>query len=143
MLSDIYCNVKCTACNINAYVISVTYYNVYSNIVFIYVLKYYWILMWNNKIYTSIVSFVYYYIEHTSCQVDFDALNQHFIKQYKNTGSYYCKRLFCQNLAYRQTEIKWSFFVEHLNLWFAGTHESHENWYTTNKNEFTVHSQNL
>jgi hypothetical protein len=25
------------------------------------------------------------------------------------------KRLRCQNLAYRQTEIKWSFFVEHLN----------------------------
>ena len=48
------------------------------------------------------------------------------------------KRLCCQNLAYRQTEIKWSFFVEHLNLWYAGTHESHENWYTTNKNEFTV-----
>jgi hypothetical protein len=52
------------------------------------------------------------------------------------------KRLCCQNLALnRQTEIKWSFFVEHLNLWFAGTHESHENWYTTNKNEFTVHSR--
>jgi len=48
------------------------------------------------------------------------------------------KRLCCQNLAYRQTEIKWSFFVEHLNLWFAGTHENHKNWYTTNKNEFTV-----
>ena len=48
------------------------------------------------------------------------------------------KRLCCQNLAYRQTEIKWSFFVEHLNSWFAGTHENHENWYTTNKNEFTV-----
>jgi hypothetical protein len=48
------------------------------------------------------------------------------------------KRLCCQNLAYRQTEIKWSFFVEHLNSWFAGTHESHENWYTTNKNEITV-----
>jgi hypothetical protein len=44
VLSDIYCNVKCSACNINAYVISVTYYNVYFNIVFIYVLKYYWIL---------------------------------------------------------------------------------------------------
>ena len=73
------------------YVISVTYYNVYFNIVFIYVLKYYWILMWNNKIYTSIVSFVYYYIEHTSYQVGFDALNKHFIKQYKNTGSYYRK----------------------------------------------------
>ena len=118
-------------------------------------------------------------------------INQHFIKQYKNTGSYYrnffhkChnnkqfiprvymfikhkmthmyiyfrftrhalqlhhvtmlnylhgyKRLCCQNLAYRQTEIKWSFFVEHLNSWFAGTHESHENWYNTNKNEFTVY----
>jgi hypothetical protein len=25
------------------------------------------------------------------------------------------KRLCCQNLAYRQTEIKWSFVVEHLN----------------------------
>ena len=49
------------------------------------------------------------------------------------------KRLCCQNLAYRQTEIKWSFFVEHLNSWFAGTHENHENWYTTNKNEFTVY----
>ena len=48
-------------------------------------------------------------------------------------------RLCCQNLAYRQTEIKWSFFVEHLNTWFAGTHENHENWYTTNKNEFTVY----
>lgn len=138
------------------------------------------------------MSFVYYieYIEHTSYQVGFDALNQHFIKQYKNTGSYYpkcfhkChnnkqfiprvymfinhkmthryiyfrftrhalqlhhvtmlnylhgyKRLCCQNLAYRQTEIKWSFFVEHLNSWFAGTHENHENWYTTNKNEFTI-----
>jgi hypothetical protein len=45
------------------------------------------------------------------------------------------KRLCCQNLAYRQTEIKWSFFVELLNSWFAGTHE---NWYTTNNNEFTV-----
>jgi hypothetical protein len=30
------------------------------------------------------------------------------------------------------------FFVEHLNSWFAGTHENHENWHTTNKNEFTV-----
>jgi hypothetical protein len=29
------------------------------------------------------------------------------------------KRLCCQNLAYRQTEIKWSFFVEHLNSWIA------------------------
>jgi hypothetical protein len=48
------------------------------------------------------------------------------------------KRLCCQNLAYRQTEIKWSFFVEHLNSWIDGTHENHENWYTTNKNEFTV-----
>jgi hypothetical protein len=48
------------------------------------------------------------------------------------------KRLCCQNLAYRQAEIKWSFFVEHLNSWFAGTHENHENWYTTIKNEFTV-----
>ena len=48
------------------------------------------------------------------------------------------KRLCCQNLAYHQTEIKWSFFVEHLNTWFAGTHENHENWYTTNENEFTV-----
>ena len=48
------------------------------------------------------------------------------------------KPLCCLNLAYRQTEIKWSFFVEHLNSWFAGTHENHENWYTTNKNEFTV-----
>jgi hypothetical protein len=28
-----------------------------------------------------------------------------------------------------------SFFVEHLNSWFAGTHE---NLYTMNKNEFTV-----
>ena len=46
------------------------------------------------------------------------------------------KRLCCQNLANRQTEMKWSFFVEHLNLWFAGTHE---NWYTMNKNEFTVY----
>jgi hypothetical protein len=45
----------------------------------------------------------------------------------------------CNNVAYRQTEIKWSFSVEHLNSWFAGTHESHENWYTTNKNEFTVY----
>jgi len=35
------------------------------------------------------VSFVY--IEHTWYQVGFDALNQHFIKQYKNTGSYYRK----------------------------------------------------
>jgi hypothetical protein len=26
------------------------------------------------------------------------------------------KRLCCQNLAYRQTEIKWSFFVEHYAL---------------------------
>jgi hypothetical protein len=51
------------------------------------------------------------------------------------------KRLCCQNLAYRQTEIKWSFFVEHLNSWFAGTHENHENLYTTNKNEFTVYYQ--
>jgi hypothetical protein len=42
------------------------------------------------------------------------------------------KHLCCQNLAHRQTEIKWSFFVEHLNF------ENHENWYTTNKNEFTV-----
>ena len=33
------------------------------------------------------------------------------------------KRLCCPNLAYRQTENKWSFFVEHLNSWFAGTHE--------------------
>jgi hypothetical protein len=48
------------------------------------------------------------------------------------------KRLCCQNLAYPQTEIKWSFFVEQINSWFAGTHKSHENWYTTNKNEFTV-----
>jgi hypothetical protein len=32
------------------------------------------------------------------------------------------KRLCCQSLAYRQTEIKWSFFVEHLNSWFTGTH---------------------
>jgi hypothetical protein len=39
---------------------------------------------------------------------------------------------------YRQTKIKWSFFVEHLNSWIAGSHENHENWYTTNKNEFTV-----
>jgi hypothetical protein len=23
---------------------------------------------------------------------------------------------------------------------FAGTHKNHKNWYTTNKNEFTVHS---
>ena len=46
------------------------------------------------------------------------------------------KRLCCQNLAYHQTEIKWSFFVDHLNSWFAGTHE---NWYATNKNEFTVY----
>ena len=46
----------------------------------------------------------------------------------------------CNNVAYRQTEIKWSFSVEHLNSWFAGTHESHENWYTTNKNEFTVYT---
>jgi hypothetical protein len=30
-------------------------------------------------------------IEHTSYQVGFDALNQHFITQYKNTGSYYRK----------------------------------------------------
>jgi hypothetical protein len=50
------------------------------------------------------------------------------------------KRLCCQNLAHRQPEIRWSFFVEHLNLWFAGTHENHENWYTTNKNEFTVYT---
>jgi hypothetical protein len=49
------------------------------------------------------------------------------------------KRLCCQNLAHRQTEIKLSFFVEHLNSWFDGTHENHENWYTTNKNEFTVY----
>ena len=48
------------------------------------------------------------------------------------------KPLCCLNLAYCQTEIKWSFFVEHLNSWFAGTHENHENWYTTNANEFTV-----
>jgi hypothetical protein len=48
------------------------------------------------------------------------------------------KRLCCQNLAFCQTEMKWSFFVEHWNSWFAGTHENHENWYTTNKNEFTV-----
>ena len=48
------------------------------------------------------------------------------------------KRLCCQNLTYRQTEIKLWFLVEHLNSWFAGTHENHENWYTTNKNEFTV-----
>jgi hypothetical protein len=26
-------------------------------------------------------------------------------------------------LFIRQAEIKWSFFVEHLNSWFAGTHE--------------------
>jgi hypothetical protein len=39
------------------------------------------------------------------------------------------------SVPYRQTEIKWSFFVEHLNSWFAGTHENHENWYTTNKND--------
>jgi hypothetical protein len=31
--------------------------------------------------------------EHTSYQVGFDALNQHFIKQYKNTGSRLSKRL--------------------------------------------------
>ena len=48
------------------------------------------------------------------------------------------KRLCCPKFAYRQTENKWSFFVEHLNSWFAGTHENHENWYTTNANEFTV-----
>ena len=48
------------------------------------------------------------------------------------------KRLCCQNLAYHQTEIKWSFFVEHLNSWFDDTHENHENRYSTNKNEFTV-----
>ena len=48
------------------------------------------------------------------------------------------KRLCCQNLAYRQTEIKWSFFVKHLNSWFAGAHKNHENWYTTNTNELTV-----
>ena len=29
-------------------------------------------------------------------------------------------------------------FLRNLNSWFAGTHENHENWYTTNKNEFTV-----
>ena len=28
-----------------------------------------------------------------------------------------------------------NFFVEHLNSWIADTHK---NWYTTNKNEFTV-----
>ena len=43
-----------------------------------------------------------------------------------------------KNLAYRQTEIKWSFCLKHLNSWFAGIHENHENWYSTNKNEFTV-----
>jgi hypothetical protein len=53
------------------------------------------------------------------------------------------KSLCCQNLAYCQTEIKWSFFVEHLNSWFAGTHKNHENWYTTNKNEFTVLSMSV
>ena len=30
-----------------------------------------------------------------------------------------------------------NFFVAHLNSWFAGTHENHENWHTTYKNEFT------
>jgi hypothetical protein len=69
----------------------------------------------------------------------FFSINQHFIKQYKNTRSYY-RKMFSYMLAYRQTEIKWSFFVEHLNLWFAATHETHENWYTMNKNEFTVYS---
>ena len=48
------------------------------------------------------------------------------------------KRLCFQNLAYCQTEIKWSFFVEHLNSRFVGTHENHDNGYTTNNNEFTV-----
>jgi hypothetical protein len=64
----------------------------------------------------------------------FIALQLHHVTMLNYLHGY--KRLCCQNLAYHQTEIKWSFFVEHLNSWFAGTHESHENWYTTNKNEF-------
>jgi hypothetical protein len=64
------------------------------------------------------------------------ALQLHHVRMLNYLHGY--KRLGCQNLAYRQTEIKWSFFVEYLNSWFAGTHESHKNWYTTNKNEFTV-----
>ena len=63
------------------------------------------------------------------------ALQLHHITMLNYLHGY--KRLCCQNLAYRQTEIKWSLFVEHLNSWFAGTHE---NWYTTNKNEFTVYN---
>jgi hypothetical protein len=64
------------------------------------------------------------------------ALQLHHVTMLNYLHGYKC--LCCQNLAYRQTEIKWSFFVEHLNSWLAGTHESHENWHTTNKNEFTV-----
>jgi hypothetical protein len=86
----------------------------------------------NNK---QFIPRVYMFINHKMTQryIYFrftrHALQLHHVTMLNYLHGY--KRLCCQNLAYRQTEIKWSFFVEHLNSWFAGTHENHGNCYTT------------
>ena len=80
----------------------------------------------NNK---QFIPSVYMFINHKMTHRYFYfRFTRHALQLHHVTISNYLHgytRLCCQNLAYRQTEIKWSFFVQHLNSWFAGTHE---NW---------------